>query len=301
MTPISTTHGSRFIISQLHGSPVRVNNYALYGESQSLHGSREASPGPPRQSGNSGSNLVYETSLYNQQINVAPPFTPEAASSLNHSSSQSELTTGDIRTGASVSPAGVMSPVLSRSTTFGTRSCYYRTMPNNVLEIFYPDLNQLFKYSYDATGGAMEDRNLKPCGKLQQNLAGQHQQKNLPVAPFTPYSDNTCEWKPFAVPSLPSLRPNICNFDSNLATGPPPRSPQWMSKLVDNRSSADAEFHTRFPMPNNQATKSPGRKKKWISQTTSTINSVFDLVKQSESNLEIQLKLGAFEGYDIAN
>ena len=122
---------------------------------------------------------------------------------------------------------------------------------------------------------------LQPCGTPQQNPAGHHQQQVLPIAPFQPLSEDTCECKPFAVPSLPPLRPNMSSFDSNLAGAGPPRNPQWMSKLVDNRSSADAEFHTRFPVPNHHASKSPGRKKKWISQTTSTINSVFDLVKTS--------------------
>ena len=145
---MSTAHGSRFIISQLHGSPVRVNNYALYGESQSLQGSREASPGPPGNAGTLASNMVYETSLYNpsnqQHLNATSFVAPEG-STLNHSSSQSEIIASDLRS-PSVPPAGVMSPVISRSTTFGTRSCYYRTMPNNVLEIFYPDLNQILKY-----------------------------------------------------------------------------------------------------------------------------------------------------------
>ena len=310
-----TTQGSRFVISQMQSSPVRVNNWALHvndsaaettarggAENSSSSGlpgskihsqstvsnsarcSRDSSPSPLTLNStksnppiNAMSNpqdeegpKLMETSFFNPRsaINIQQPSSSATNSPLEFSkpnygcspSQQSQLP--------------VQSPMLPRN-----RGCYYRLVANSVLEVFYPDTNQIFRYKFGAAE-SLGDSSDESYSRIRH--MGPPDLTGLQGRPGEP-----TEWRPFGVPNqstmASAIRPSYLTRPANqLAqnTQMHRNSPQWMSKLVDKRSSADAEFHTRFPFPQAPTTmtnfKSPSRKKAtWISNTTSTINSVF--------------------------
>ena len=285
----STTHGSRFVLSQLQSSPVRVNNWAIYGEQKQIfsnessrRASRESSPTnfEAKTAEMDSANLL-ETTFYNPKPNtgnanqVAPyhhrvQSLPEAPKSRERALFEEFI----------------------QPLNAGRGGCYYRMIDPATFEVFYPETNQVMRYTSVKSGVTKTTTNF-------QNISSTPVAHGFPGPGSTGESSRVSEWKLFANPGTVQLRPKLQPKGLQAphlgAIAIPARnSPQWMAKLVDKRSSVDAEFHTRFPFPRTpqlvgipNINKSPAANRKrvaWISQTTSTINSVFDLVKQSELN-----------------